>query len=67
MLTIEDVDPESDKSLGTRISIGNYTGNLGTFTIPSTAAPGYYILYVYFNYPAENITTIYNTAVQLKP
>jgi hypothetical protein len=66
-MSIEDVDPENDISLGTPITIGNYTGDLGTFTIPSTAAPGYYILYVYFNYPAENITTIYNTAVQLKP
>jgi hypothetical protein len=67
MLTIEDVDPESDISLGTPISIGNYTGNLGTFTIPQTTTPGYYILYVYFEYHAENITAIYNAiTVQLK-
>lgn len=65
-MSIEDVDPENDISLGTPITIGNYTGNLGTFVIPHTATPGYYILYVYFTYPAENITAIYNAAVQLK-
>jgi len=65
-MSIEDVDPENDISLGTPITIGNYTGNLGSFVIPQTATPGYYILYVYFEYPNENITAIYNTAVQLK-
>ena len=57
-MSIEDVDPENDISLGTPITIGNYTGNLGTFVIPHTATPGYYILYAYFTYPAENITAI---------
>ena len=65
-ISVEDVDPESDISLGTPITIGNYTGGLGTFTIPHTAAPGYYILYVYFKYPDYNVTSVFNTAVQLK-
>ena len=62
---IEDVDPENDISLGTPITIGNYTGNFGTFVLPHTASPGYYLMYVYFKYPVYNITAVYNTAVQL--
>ena len=65
-MRVEDVDPENDISLGTPIAIGNYTGNSGTFVIPHTASPGSYLLYVYFYYPAYNITLVYNTAVQLK-
>lgn len=65
-IRIEDVDPESDISFGPPITIGNYTGNIGAFVIPHAATPGYYILYVYLNYPAENITMVYNSALQLK-
>jgi hypothetical protein len=63
---IEDVDPEDDTLLGTPINLGNYTGNIGSFVIPHTASPGYYLLYVYFHYPTYNLTVVYNTAVQLK-
>ena len=65
-MRVEDVDPENDISLGTPVSIGNYTGNVGSFVIPHTASPGYYLLYVYFYYPTYNITLVYNTAIQLK-
>ncbi len=63
---VEDVDPESDISLGTPIAIGNYTGNSGTFVIPHTVSQGSYLLYVYFYYPTYDITLVYSTAVQLK-
>jgi hypothetical protein len=65
-MRVEDVDPENDISLGTPVSIGNYTGNLGTFVVPHTASSGYYLLYVYFYYPTYNLTAVYNTAVQVK-
>ena len=63
---IQDVDPENDILLGTPINLGNYTGNVGSFVIPHTASPGYYLLYVYFYYPTYNLTAIYNNAVLLK-
>ncbi len=63
---MEDVDPESDISLGTPIAIGNYTGNSGIFVIPHIASQGSYLLYVYFYYPTYNVTLVYNTAIQLK-
>jgi hypothetical protein len=63
---VKDVDPESDISVGTPITIGNYTGNSGTFVIPHTAGQGSYLLYAYFYYPTYNITLVYNTAVQVK-
>ena len=63
---IEDIDPESDILLGTPTNLGNYTGDMGSFVIPHTANPGYYLLYVYFHYPTYNLTAVYNTAVQLK-
>jgi hypothetical protein len=65
-MNIEDIDPESDISLGTPITIGSYTGDSGTFAIPDTAGPGYYLLYVYYYYPTYNLTAVYNTAVQLR-
>jgi hypothetical protein len=65
-MNIEDVDPEDDISLGTPITIGSYTGDTGTFAIPQTANPGYYLLYVYYYYPTYNLTAVYNTAVQLR-
>ena len=63
---VEDVDPESDISLGTPITIGNYTGSYGSFVIPHTASQGSYLLYVYFYYPTYKITLVYNTAVLVK-
>ena len=63
---IEDVDPENDIQLGTSINLGNYTGDIGSFVIPHTANPGYYLLYVYYYYPTYNLTVVYNTAVQLR-
>jgi hypothetical protein len=63
---IQDVDPENDILLGTPINLGNYTGNVGSFVLPHTASPGYYLLYVYFYYPTYNLTAIYNNAVLLK-
>ena len=65
-MRIQDVDPENDILLGTPITLGNYTGNFGSFVLPHTVSSGYYILYVYFYYPTYNITTVYNTAVLLK-
>jgi hypothetical protein len=63
---IEDVDPENDISLSRPINLGNYTGNLGTFAIPSTASPGNYLLYLYLKYPTYNMTVVYNTALKVK-
>jgi hypothetical protein len=63
---IEDIDPENDMILGNPINLGNYTGNIGNFVIPTTISSGYYLLYVYFYYPTYNLTAVYNTVVQLK-
>lgn len=63
--SIEDIDPESDIVLSTPIILGNYTGDSGTFIIPQTSSPGYYLLYAYFQYPTYNMTAVYNTAVQV--
>ncbi len=65
-MRVEEVDPKNDISLGKPITIGSYTGNSGTFVIPHTASPGYYLLYVYFYYPNHNITAIYNTVVTVE-
>ena len=63
---IEDIDPENDIILGNPINLGNYTGNMGNFVIPTTISSGYYLLYVYFYYPTYNLTAVYNPVVQLK-
>src|SRR6476646_2488784 len=65
-MRVEVIDPEKDLSLGTPITIENYTGSTGTFVIPHIASQGSYLLYVYFYYPHYNITLVYNTAVQVK-
>jgi hypothetical protein len=62
---VEDVDPEFDLALSTPIVLGNYTGDSGTFVIPHTASPGYYLLYAYVQYPTYNMTVVYNTPVQV--
>jgi hypothetical protein len=63
--SIEDIDPENDIVLSTPIILGKYTGDSGTFVIPQTSSPGYYLLYAYFQYPTYNMTAVYNTAVQV--
>jgi len=63
---IKDIDPENDIILSNPINLGNYTGNIGKFVIPTTISSGYYLLYVYFYYPTYNLTAVYNTVVQLK-
>ena len=63
--TVEDVDPEFDLALSTPLILGNYAGNSGTFVIPHTASPGYYLMYAYLQYPTYNMTVVYNTPVQV--
>jgi hypothetical protein len=63
--SIEDIDPESDIVLSTPLILGKYTGDIGTFVIPQTSSPGYYLLYAYFQYPTYNMTAVYNTAVHV--
>ena len=59
------VDPEVDLVFSTPINLGTYTGNSGSFDIPQTASPGYYLLYVYFQYPTYNMTAVYNIALNV--
>jgi hypothetical protein len=63
--SIEDIDPESDLSLSAPIILGAYKGTSGTFVMPQTASPGYYLLYAYLQYPTYNVTAVYNVAVQV--
>ena len=63
--TVEDVDPEFDLALSTPLILGNYAGNSGTFVIPHTASPGYYLLYAYLQFPTYNMTVVYNTPLQV--
>lgn len=63
--SISDIDPEFDMSFSTPIKLGAYTGNSGSFVIPQTVRPGYYLLYTYLQYPAQNMTAVYNTVMQI--
>jgi hypothetical protein len=63
--SIEDIDPESDIVLSTPIILGKYTDDIGTFVIPQTSSPGYYLLYAYFQYPTYDMTAVYNIAVHV--
>lgn len=64
-MRVEDIDPENDISLGTPITIGNYTGN-SNICYTTHSNQGSYLLYVYFYYPTYNITLVFNTAVRVK-
>lgn len=59
------IDPEVDLVFSTPIKLGTYAGNSGSFVIPQTASPGYYLLYVYFQYPTYNMTAVYNIALNI--
>jgi hypothetical protein len=59
------IDPEVDLVFSTPIKLGTYAGNSGSFVIPQTASPGYYLLYVYFQYPTYNMTAVYNIALNV--
>ena len=63
--SISDIDPEFDMSFSTPIKLGAYTGNSGSFVIPQTVRPGYYLLYTYLQYPVQNMTAVYNTVMQI--
>jgi hypothetical protein len=63
--SISGIDPEFDMSFSTPIKLGAYTGNSGSFVIPQTVRPGYYLLYTYLQYPAQNMTAVYNTVMQI--
>jgi hypothetical protein len=63
--SISGIDPEFDMTFSTPIKLGAYTGGSGSFVIPQTASPGYYLLYAYLQYPAQNMTAVYNTVMQI--
>jgi hypothetical protein len=63
--SISDIDPEVDMTFSTPITLGSYHGEVGSFVIPQRANPGYYLVYAYLQYPALNMTAVYNTLVQI--
>jgi len=65
--SISDIDPEVDMAFSTPITLGSYHGEIGSFVIPQTVRPGYYLLYTYLQYPGQNMTAVYNTLVQITP
>ena len=63
--SISDIDPESDMSFSTPVTLGSYSGQIGSFVIPHSVKPGYYLLDAYLLYPTLNMTAVYNTLMRI--
>ena len=67
-MKIQDADPEDPDTmtLGGQTDIANFSGGKGgAFVIPSTIAPGNYILYTYIHYP-YGITGVFSNYATIK-